>query len=133
MGYRSDVIALIYPDAESSEGMEAKYGQLKTLMATTFKDTIDGTPYGDGFHSCMEWLDSDCVLKFRIPDVKWYPSYPDVQAFAAMLGQFSSEEIEGYCTEYVRVGEDSGDVDAERSGANNQYYLSVRQEIDCNV
>jgi len=133
MGYRSHVVALIYPEADSKLEDQARYDQLKVLMATTFKDTIDGTHVADGFAGCMQWYDDERVLKFDLPDVKWYDSYPDVIRFHAMLGQFESSDIPGYCTEFVRIGEDSDDVVAERSGENNQYYLNVRRSIDCNV
>ena len=136
MGYRSSVMALIYPDAESPEADLARYEQLKVLMATTFKATIDGTDAVDGFSTCMTWVDDERVLKFELQDVKWYPTYSDVQAFMAMLEAFdgdSSDEIPGYCTEYVRIGEESSDVEQEYRGDNNHYYLAIRRSIDCNV
>ncbi len=133
MGYRSDVMALIYPDACSSEEEQrAKYEQLKVLMNTTFKSVSD--EFGDPY---MEWVDDKCVLQFNIPDVKWYPSYPDVRMFAQMMDLFTGTEdegqISGYCTEFIRIGEDSDDADEVHTGDNNQYYLSVRRSIDCNL
>lgn len=126
MGYRSDVMALIYP--EPGDDKSEKFEQLKVLMATTFKGVSD--EFGDPY---MTWLEDDRVLKFDIRDVKWYPSYPDVRMFEAMLGTFSDDEIEGYCTEFVRVGEETDDVEQRHTGENNEYYLQVRREIDCNV
>lgn len=135
MGYRSDVMALIYPDAcVSDEQKLEKYEQLKVLMATTFKSVSD--EFGDPY---MEWVDDKCVLQFDISDVKWYPSYPDVRMFAQMMDSFNGMddggdgEIPGYCTEFVRVGEDTGDEEEVHTGDNNQYYLSVRRSIDCNL
>ena len=133
MGYRSDVVALIYPDAETKDEDQARYDQLKVLMATLFKATIEGADERSGFTGNMHWFDDERVLKFDIPDVKWYDSYADVQAFHAMLGQFEADEIPGYCTEFVRIGEDNDDVHESRTGSNNQYYLNVRRSIDCNV
>jgi hypothetical protein len=131
MGYRSNLMVLIYPDVETAADAPAKYEQLKLLMGTTFKHVVE-----EYFGSCMTWMDSDHVLKFDIKDVKWYPSYPDVQMFEKMLSAFSGDDevgIEGYCTEFVRIGEESGDVEERSWGLNNNYYLSVRREIDCNV
>jgi hypothetical protein len=52
----------------------------------------------------------------------------------ALLGSGDDDEdIKGYCTEFVRIGEESDDVDEVHTGHNNHYYLSVRREIDCNV
>ncbi len=127
MGYRSDLVVLIYPDVEHADDMQSKYDQLKVLMGTTFKHVGDGW-----LGECMKWLDTDRVLKFDMEDVKWYPSYPDVQRFEAMLSTFDGE-ISGYCTEFVRIGEESGDVEERRTGENNQYYLNVRQSVECNV
>lgn len=124
MGYRSNVMALIYP--EPGEDEAAKYEQLKTLMATTFKAVSD--EFGDPY---MTWHDGPFVLKFSLEDVKWYPSYPDVKMFHEMLDAFE-EEVPGYCTEFVRIGEETDDAEEQRTG-DNQYYLSVRRSIDCNI
>jgi hypothetical protein len=133
MGYRSNLMVLIYPDVETAADMAPKYEQLKLLMGTTFKDVVD-----EFFGSCMTWMDSEHVLKFDIPDVKWYPSYPDVQMFEKMLAAFKGscdddEDITGYCTEWVRIGEESDDTEESHTGDNNNYYLQVRRTIDCNV
>ena len=128
MGYRSNLMALIYPDAcASEEQMLEKYEQLKVLMGTTFKEVVD-----EYFGSCMTWMEEECVLKFDISDVKWYPSYPDVQMFEKMVEAFDGD-VPGYCTEFVRVGEETEDVEERHAGDNNQYYLSVRRLIDCNI
>jgi hypothetical protein len=119
-------MALIYPE-RGSDDMVAKYEQLKLLMATTFKDVTN-----EYFGICMEWVEADRVLKFRMGDVKWYPSYADVQKFEAMLEEFGGD-IPGYCTEFVRIGEESDDVEQRQTGDNNEYYLQVRREIDCNI
>lgn len=134
MGYRSNVMVLIYPNDQSKLGEKAAYEQLKVLMGTTFKHVVDA--FGDPY---MTWMDSDHVLKFDIPDVKWYPSYKDVQIFHEMLDAFDVSDdggdagIPGYCTEYVRIGEENDDIEERHTGENNQYYLNVRRTIDCNV
>ena len=133
MGYRSDLVVLIYPDVDKREDEAAKYEQLKLLMATTFKEVIDLHFYED-----LTWVDSDHVLKFAIDDVKWYPSYADVQMFEKMVSMFKGsgdddEDIKGYCTEFVRIGEESDDVEEVHTGHNTHYYLQVRRTIDCNV
>jgi hypothetical protein len=126
-------MVLIYPDVETAADMAPKYEQLKLLMGTTFKHIVE--EFGDPY---MTWMDSDRVLQFDLPDVKWYPSYRDVQMFEKMLGMFKGsgdddEDIMGYCTEFVRIGEESDDVEEVHTGHNNHYYLQVRRTIDCNV
>ena len=131
MGYRSSLMVLIYPDVDTEAELDGKYAQLKLLMGTTFKHVID-----EHFAENIKWLDADRVLKFDIPDVKWYPSYADVQMFEAMLNTlkgYDDDDIKGYCTEFVRIGEESDDTVEEHTGDNNHYYLQVRREIDCNV
>jgi hypothetical protein len=119
-------MALIYPE-RGSDDQAAKYEQLKVLMGTTFKDVVD-----EAFGSCMTWHDDKQVLKFDIQDVKWYSGYGDVQAFETMLEEFG-DEIPGYCTEFVRIGDESDDIEMRPTGDNNEYYLQVRREIDCNI
>jgi hypothetical protein len=126
-------MVLIYPDVDKVEAESPKYEQLKLLMATTFKEVVD-----EYFGACMTWMDSDHVLKFTLEDLKWYPSYSDVQMFEKMLATFKGsgdddEDITGYCTEFVRIGEDNDDVEEVHTGHNNHYYLQVRREIDCSV
>lgn len=131
MGYRSDLVVLIYPDVERVEDAAPKYEQLKLLMGTTFKDVVE--EFGDPY---MTWIDLDHVLKFELNDVKWYPSYRDVQMFEKMLSAFKGyddDDIKGYCTEFVRIGEEADDTDEVHTGDNNNYYLQVRRTIDCNV
>jgi hypothetical protein len=132
MGYRSDLVVLIYPDVEHSEAAPVKYEQLKLLMGTAFKDVVVDEYFG----SCMTWIDESHVLKFKLDDVKWYPSYSDVQMFEKMLAVFSGDDadgIDGYCTEFIRIGEESNDIELRSSGDNCEYHLQVRSEIDCNV
>lgn len=122
MGYRSDVMALIYPDTDNETDKQARYDQLKLLMATTFSEVAQH------FSEEMHWLDQECVLKFDIESTKWYPGYSDVQMFESMRRQFD-EDIEGYCTEFVRVGENYEDIEATGNGDNCRYYLGVDRTI----
>jgi hypothetical protein len=122
MGYRSDVMVLIYPDTDNKTDQQALYGQLKVLMATTFAEVAQH------FSAEMYWLDEDRILKFDIENTKWYPHYSDVQMFESMMNQFVNG-IEGYCTEFARVGEDYKDIEVIGNGNNCQYYLGVNREI----
>jgi hypothetical protein len=131
MGYTSHVMAVIYPD-EGTCGtavemeVQQRYGQLKVLVATAFKGVTDE------FGAYMTWLDDDYVLKFDLPSTKWYPSYGWVQEFMGMLRAFSTD-VEGYCTEFVRLGEESDDTEECRTGEHVYYHLSVCRSISCAV
>ena len=122
MGYRSDVMVLIYPDTDNKMDKQARYDQLKLLMATTFSEV------GTHFSAEMHWLDPECILKFDIENTKWYPGISDVQMFESMRRQFD-EDIEGYCTEFVRVGENYEDIEVNGNGDNCHYYLGVDRTI----
>lgn len=134
MGYRSDVVALIYPDVQTGGEEQAKYDQLKTLMSTTFKQIMD-----EDFGANAEWVDNSRVLKFTISGVKWYESYPDVQRFEDMLNTLGGDPNEGddviggYCTELMRIGDNEDDIESNNNGHNLHYYLSVRRSIVCDV
>lgn len=118
MGYRSDVAVVIYGDDRNPE----KYALLKTLMNTTFKEAYDA------WGNCAIWHDDKCVLEFKIEDVKWYESYPDVIAFTTMLENL--QEIEGYNYEFVRIGEEDDDVERQTHGDQHEYLIRVCRSIE---
>jgi hypothetical protein len=121
MGYRSDIVCIIYPNGEGIN-KEEKYALLKTLMATTFKDV------SEAWGSKMEWLDADCMLEFDIPDVKWYWSYAEVKIFEEMRDRIEADEFEGIAIEFIRVGEESDDID-QRHSMTGEYYLRTETAI----
>lgn len=126
MGYRSNVRCLIYP-MDTSTGdkptLVDKYHALKTVMNTTFKDVVDM------WGSYWSFDDAHNVFDFEADDVKWYDSYPDVSAFMEMLQKV--EDL-GYAYEFVRVGEDSGDIEYLESN-NHNGYLNTSTVITCNL
>jgi hypothetical protein len=115
---------LIYPldtPTDDAPSLIDNYHTLATLMNTTFKDAVDE------FRGDMTLDEKHHVVDFAIDDVKWYPSYPDVQAFERMLREV--EEL-GYCYEFVRVGEDNNDIEMRDSDHTNGY-LGVTTSITC--
>jgi hypothetical protein len=124
MGYRSDVTVAIYPDERNQE----KYDTLKVLMGTTFKDVM--------FDDCMNWHDNKCALVYNIIDMKWYDSYPEVQAFLRMLASLAGETedgIGGYNYETVRLGEDADDTEQSQGGDYIEYCLSVTRDVSVDL
>ena len=119
MGYRSDVVALIYP--MGGEDNLLNYEKLKTLMNTTFKEVYD---YWQDPH--FTWDDTHRVLKFSIESVKWYDSYPEVAEFEQFLVMIDGLDYE---YEFMRVGENYEDVET-RCTDNAEYYLGLRREIE---
>jgi hypothetical protein len=121
MGYRSQVAAVIYGDGLSQE----KYDLLKTLMNTTFKEAYTE------FESNAEWHDGKRVLEFKVGYVKWYDSYPDVQNFMRMLEIVG--DMDGLNYEFVRVGEETNDIDQMQNGEDLRYALSVTRSIEVDL
>jgi arabinogalactan endo-1,4-beta-galactosidase len=121
MGYRSQVAVVIYGDGRNSE----KYALLKTLMNTTFKDAYTE------FESNAEWHDNNHVLEFEMEDVKWYDGYGDVQKFMNMLDEIG--DIEGFNYEFIRLGEDTNDVDEQYGGNDCEHILRVSRSIEVDL
>ena len=123
MGYRSDVTIVIYPDP--GEQKSERYDTLKVLMNTTFKSAYEE------WDECFTWLDHPRVLQFQIQSIKWYPSYPDVQALTTMLDAIG--EMEGYNYEFMRIGEDSDDIESNSRGDHLEYYVQLTRSIEVNL
>jgi hypothetical protein len=97
------------------------YDALKLIMNTTFKDVVD---MWDGH---ITFDDKHKIFDFAIEDVKWYDSFPDVTGFDNMLPAI--EEL-GFCYEFIRVGEQNGDVEYRQSNDHN-CYLNTTTSITC--
>jgi len=120
MGYRSDIAILVYPARVADKQDEAeRYNQLKVIMNTTYKAVFE--LWDDVF----EWRDHRRLLQFRIDDIKWYDSEPSVGAVVEFKDGVRDL---GYEVEYVRIGEDYTDIDAQYSDRAEQY-LSVHRAI----
>ena len=119
MGYRSDVKALIYPLGGEHNLLE--YDKLKTLMNTTFKEVYDY--WGDEYFT---WNDNHRALMFDANSIKWYESFPEVARFAPFLDEV--HEL-GYEWEFIRIGENDDDVEADNSG-DAEGYLYVQRSIE---
>jgi len=129
MGYRSDVTAIIYPafDYEGApatpEELTQRYETMKVIAAAQHANVFK--EFGDS----LWWDDASKMLVLRCPDVKWYPIYPDVQAFEAMLSAFADLD---YAYEFVRIGED--DDDLERRSCNESYnVLRITRSVEIDI
>lgn len=124
MGYRSAVAAVFYVS-------EAKhFPMLKLWLDENF-------PIKE-FDENIRWFTRGMI--FECDDVKWYESYPDVQAFDAAQDKFidlcNAEVSEGTPTfnyEFIRIGEDYDDVDVTREGIAGEYLLEVSRSISMEV
>ena len=130
MGYRSQVTAIIYP-AEPTDPLghdeykvyeKEKYEALRFLMGTKYEMLMEPDYFGEQ----AQWDDRNKRLVFEMQDVKWYTDYADVKAFEAMLVEVA--EL-GYCSEIMRVGEETDDIEYRHNGEGVQYILGVERTI----
>lgn len=78
----------------------------------------------------------ECYVNYYANDVKWYPSYVDVQAHT-WLYKFAEERFEEHAAyKFLRTGEETADVEEEEGGAdlilddlNNDMRLVVSIEM----
>jgi hypothetical protein len=129
MGYRSDLAMVVYPDYNNDPSdtkqvdaeYEAKYQTLKLLMNTQFKDVNEGwNPQFDDIRQHM---------LIHEEGIKYYDTFPETQA----LERLKSEIVElGYCMEFIRIGEESDDIEEMYEGNNIEYVLRVARSIEIN-
>ena len=99
MGYRSDVAYII------------RFKDVSALREFVAVNAInEGTR--DALEECDVFIGSSDdypELRFAVDDVKWYPSFPDVQAHEELLAYFDRQEepTAGYV--FVRLGEENDD------------------------
>jgi len=122
MGYRSDVHALFYTMQKEDLPL------LKLFMDENYpKDLHD-----------LEEISSNRIYGYEMKyeNVKWYSDYEDVKAFTAFrtkyLALLDAQEENGkeWAFEFVRIGEDTEDVECEQSMASIGV-LSVSRSIEC--
>ena len=130
MGYRSDIMLVVYPDYTDEERQvglhesiirkkgEDKFNTLKLLMQTQFKDVAN--------HWNLEFNDAKQRLVISEEGIKFYESYEDVGAFE----RFKSEIVElGYCMEFARIGEEYDDITTEYEGNSLEYIVRINRYI----
>jgi hypothetical protein len=128
MGYRSDVMAVFYT-YEANE-----LPAIKLFIDENMPELFRGEFGGNDYMSTFETAKGLRGIKFNIPSVKWYPSYPEVRQFEQALGKFkelSAEVDSKWCCEFVRVGEEVEDIEEHQSyNAENLIYVSRTIESD---
>lgn len=131
MGYRSDVMLVVYPDCTNEEAEEFRngaasrekhyddrYNALKLLMQTTFKEVAA--------YWTLRFDDDKQRLVISEEGIKFYDTYEDVIA----LNTFKDVVTDlGYCMEFARIGEEYDDIVVESVGYNVEYVIRINREI----
>ena len=110
MGYRSEVVLAVNPDA---------YAVLTTLLAR------GGSFFNLFKEATTEPYDGDATV-YSWDAIKWYPSYPEVEAVEDFMSRLEDEDMED-SFRFVRVGEDCDDT--EQRGNGFPIYIKKSIEI----
>jgi hypothetical protein len=126
MGYRSDVAFTIrFVDDHDEKNKQSFY-----VFLAEAKEKIPFA-FADESYCEVEVDERNFAFNFRADSIKWYDSYPEVQAMEALwsLGMAWSESNETIAGRFARVGEDNNDND-ERDFGNNDYdWVHVSRQV----
>jgi len=135
MGYRSQVRSCIY--SEDAELFEAFISGRKLIDDQVFRPASEDND--SGFAKSLEYHEkvythmhdnSKQVIKILAlhgDDWKWYSEYADVKAWHKLL---LDAEVAGLNYEFVRVGEEDGDIEYESGGEDVNHFLSTYTSIN---
>jgi hypothetical protein len=131
MGYRSLVRSCIYTtDVELFDAFIAGQKLVEPRIfddSNWFKDNIKFTEKVYTMAGTMQ-KQTTKILDLYCSDVKWYDDFDDVKSWMAML---EKAEDQGLNFEFVRVGEEAGDIEKENGGDDVEHFLYTITEIAC--
>jgi hypothetical protein len=120
MGYRSDVAIAIYGPEKAMVPLLAAERVNPDSAVNVDAQYTETRRYTRGGHP---WV----MLFANFEHVKWYESFPDVIAWTQLVAR--AAETPDICTEFVRVGENSTDIEETYTGDEVGYYLAVSCRI----
>lgn len=126
MGYRSEVRSCIYGEPELLDSFIASR---KLIDDVVFSDK------DEGFKNDLKIISKELNYRkqtIKILDLygenwKWYDEYEYVKAWVKLLEE---AELAGLSYEFMRVGEESGDIEYE-SGGDVEGFLYSSTQIVC--
>ena len=140
MGYRSVVAYTIRFIPVEQEGIdfvmaeERAKGCFFTFIAEAkSKDTISGAFLDEG----LKVDEKNLTINFFAEDVKWYESYPDVQAHECLMGLSHEWADDGDCSSpyiggvFARIGEELEDNVYECWGEGDYDWIRIDRSMSC--
>jgi len=125
MGYRSEVSIAVYGEYDEMVAFIAA-ARLTEDFSTIWEE-CEMYPY------TVEFSNSNTSKMYMLCasycDVKWYESYPEVQAWSNFLDRATAAEDAGINCEFTRVGEEYSDVTYECSGDHCEYFIRPYTQI----
>jgi len=129
MGYRSDVAIAIYGPEEVMVPFIAAERLKPSSVLSTDAEFIKHFKHTQAYPFSAR---APCIgITAQFEGVKWYDSYPDVQAWQMLLSEAS--EVGDICTEFVRVGEETTDVETDYEGDGCRYLLTTYTQIHSDI
>jgi hypothetical protein len=121
MGYRSDVAIAFYGEPAAVDAFLAL-----NVSEEMHKDADEVTEHTLSSKECK-------YVVYEMRDWKWYEGYPQVIRWETAM--HASNDHPGITCEFMRVGEESGDIENEQYGDRDQleYILSTNTEICINI
>jgi hypothetical protein len=119
MGYRSIVKSVIYDS--NNKIQELKESAEYKNAVKHWEDDITEHHIND----------TETALMIQGDYFKWYAGvggYDDVNSWHDLLNKANELGLSG---EFMRIGEEDGDIEADRFGDNCHYYLHHIQSIEC--
>jgi len=131
MGYRSSVRSCVYSD--NVELFDAFIAGQKLSEPRLFEDGNwfkNNLKFEEQIYKDMEGKITQTIkiLDMSCDDVKWYDDFDDVKSWTKLL---ASAEEQGLNYEFVRVGEESDDIEQEQGGENVEHFLYPSTSIIC--
>jgi hypothetical protein len=124
MGYYSDVGFVVSVDNYSDTCDEETKNKF-ALAVGAFK--LLGDKFLQSFDDQIGWRDGR--ITFYIGSVKWYDDYEDIKQFDAVWEAL--QEIDGVSGVYVRIGEETTDLEEEYFGEQPSFdEINMRRYID---
>ena len=125
MGYRSDVHVVFYTRDNPHIQDPMPFSALKLW----FEENYPAKKAKDEWMAEVEYDSDHGYIYVTYTDVKWYPGEhtADVEAAFALF-DVTFEDQPGVAYEFVRTGEESNDIEENRS-AEADYRLGVKREV----
>jgi len=126
MGYRSDVAIAIYGPEDAMVAMIAGQRLAGESVLDIEKEYIEQTRYTSGGEPYL-------MLSTYQEGVKWYDSYPEVQAWSDFLDTIADNyEETGIACEFVRIGEDPSDIE-EKFVGDVEFHVTVHRSVSIDL
>jgi len=140
MGYRSDVVMLMYGKEEVFPILKlwVEENLIPMIKVHGLDNTLGGNRvlFDDGGNTDGLWLftrDNYKGYAYKEFGVKWYPDYPEIRAFEAVREKFAEvfnrdNHAAELAMEFMRIGEEPDDIESVDS-FHSVGLLSVQRDI----